>query len=347
MGSKIYGRKSVAIISRSFDFKSTKVLKKIGSHNSVLFRACLLFFFLSSQADHDAITRENPSAVRYNYTQQGRENYCDVIIEAFNEDRFPLLARIINQYRTCHCIKSVYLRTNFSTRLTQRFLHDVHPSTYQLIVTQSDSLNERFRIPTRSTSSCVIIADDDILVSADDLTLLHQVWLDSPYSLVGPFSRKISSLRNEPSALVYEDSSSEYNLILTKLLFVHKMYMERYHSKRFRDLRQIVDEFHNCEDIAINIVAALLNGHPLHVDVRPLDLGDSRNDNTDLYAIRRRGIGLLPNHWARRHECFRRMFRLYHHLPRLQTVSVNKFIGENSLCFHAGEKIPCRDIPSK
>ena len=331
---------------------SLKISPKIVQHvvdNGILFRAgfFFLFFLLISSQRHSKtkrkITRESLSLLRE--SSEPKNYYCDVIIEAFNEDRFPVLGRIIHQYRACHWITSIYLRTNFSIEYTQQFLQgEVHPSKYQLLFTQSTSLNERFRIPTDSRSTCIVIADDDILANVDDLSLLHQVWLYNRRSLVGPFSRKISVSTNGNIDILYEDSSNQYNLILTKLLFVHKMYMKSYHSKKFRDIRAVVDEFHNCEDIAINIVASLLNGYPIHVDIQPLDLGDSRNDNADLFNLRRNGIGLRPYHWAKRHECFQHMFRLYRHLPRLQTVSIIKFAGEHSLCHQGGEEIPCRNV---
>lgn len=339
------GRQCNVLLPRIFVLKSAKVSKEYTIHYSVLlFRTVTLFLFLSSHAVRK--TRTDKSLSWPQIDGKPSEYYCDVIIEAFNIDRFPLLSRIIYQYRACHCIRSIYLRTNFSAKTTQAFLHDVHPSTYEIVMTRSKSLNERFRRPTLSTSSCVIISDDDILVSVDDLLLLHEVWLSNPYSLVGPFSRKVSLSRVQGTDIVYEDSSSEYNLLLTKLLVVHKAYMDRYHSKSFRDLRSVVDQFQNCEDIAMNIVASLLNGYPIHVDIQPMDLGDSRNDK-DLEVIKRNGLGMRTFHWAKRHECFQHIFRLYPHIPRLQNFSVVRFAGDHSLCHHAEEQILCRDIPSK
>lgn len=320
---------------------SKKRLKYYVISKIILSRACFLFLFLCSRVDHGAIPLEFLSE---HHVENRKENYdCDAIIEVFNEDRLPLLGMILNQYRACRYIKSIYLRTTFSREYIQGFLNTVHSSTFELIVAHSESLNERFQIPVGSKSSCVITSDDDILVTVDDLLLLHQVWSYNPYSLVGPFSRKIAASASGATDIVYQDSATEYNIVLSKLLFVHKIYMQVYHSEKFSDLRAVVDKFHNCEDIAINIVASLLSGYPIHVAIHPQDLGDSRND--DFHHIRRNGLGLQPDHWAKRHECFEHMFRLYHHLPRLQSFSITRFTGEQSLCHHAGEKIPCRDIP--
>lgn len=276
---------------------------------------------------------------------------CTVVIQAYNKNRFVLLRQILYPYENAPFVKYIVIKTNYS--ITDLAVHLSKTRRLKILSTDILSLNSRFAIPYKFQSVCNIIADDDIFIEPQELSLIYQVWHRNQDKLVGPFVRLVSedssiqgdqlAASNTKNKLVYQDSSLEYNIVLTKLMILHNKFLEHYLSKGMGKLRSIVDKFRNCEDIAINFSATILHGSPMHVDANPGDLGDSRNSGRQFARFVAHGIGARQSHWDTRQVCSNELYHVLNRLPLIQTQTVTRFKGEHSLCWKGTERVYCRD----
>lgn len=283
-----------------------------------------------------------------------RDDGCTVVIQAFNKNRMMFLNDILEPYMASAFVETVVIKTNYTSEEVASHIgsssHHTRGGRVNILQTHDMSLNSRFVIPQKFQRKCVIIADDDVSIEVQDLFLMYQVWEQNQDKLVGPFVRLISDDPNlsrkdfsSEKTLVYQDSSEAYNIVLTKLMFINKAYLDHYLSRCMTQIRKVVDELKNCEDIAINFSAALLSGLPLHVDISPSDLGDSRNSGNEYQSLVVNGIGAQKGHWETRQSCSNQIFKLLNVLPAVQNRSVMKFSGEHSLCWSGTRKIFCRN----
>lgn len=283
-----------------------------------------------------------------------RSDGCTVVLQAYNKNRFKLLQSILYPYETSEFVKHIIIKTNYSVSFD--FPYQL-ANTRKLKILKTDvmSLNNRFAVPHKFRGTCNIIADDDISIEAQELLFIYQIWRKNQDKLVGPFVRLVSeessikrgqfNARNNAKKLVYRDSSEEYNIVLTKLMFLHQEFLDHYLSKSMGKLRNVVDKFGNCEDIAINFSATMLHGSPLHVDASPHDFGDSRNSGPEYARIVSSGIGARQNHWNTRQDCSNEIYGIIRKLPLIQIESFARFTGEYSLCWTGTEHVYCRNRP--
>ena len=99
-----------------------------------------------------------------------------------------------------------------------------------------------------------------------------------------------------------------YSMILTGLAFTHISYLEYYHSEDdiMTDVRKLVDDSFNCEDIALNFVASMLTCEgPLLV------LGKDKLDHQNA----RSGISSKPGHIGRRSACMKKFVDMFGYMP--------------------------------
>lgn len=281
-----------------------------------------------------------------------RSDGCTVVIQAYNKNRFTLLQSILYPYETSEFVKHIIIKTNYS--LTDFGYQLANMRKLKILKSDVLSLNNRFSIPHKFKRTCNIVADDDIFIEVQELFFIYQIWRKNQDKLVGPFVRLVSeessikrgqlNARNS-TKLVYQDSSGEYNIVLTKLMFLHQTFLDHYLSKSMGKLRNVVDKFGNCEDIAINFSATMLHGSPLHVDASPNDFGDSRNSGPEYARLVASGIGARQNHWNTRQTCSNEIYGIIRRLPLIQTESFARFTGEHSLCWTGTEHVYCRNRP--
>ncbi|KAJ0030991.1 hypothetical protein Pint_12654 [Pistacia integerrima] len=95
-----------------------------------------------------------------------------------------------------------------------------------------------------------------------------RVWQSNSERLIGVFVRShdIDLIRKEWIYTVHPD---KYSMILTKFMILKSSYLFKYScggGKEMSEMRNIVDEMRNCEDILMNfVVADVTNAGPVMV----------------------------------------------------------------------------------
>lgn len=147
---------------------------------------------------------------------------------------------------------------------------------------------------------------------------------------------------------------NKYSILLTKFMIINTDYLYKYSCEGGRamdEMRIIVNEMRNCEDILMNfVIADEANAGPMLIGAEKVrDWGDARNDGEGLKEVeekkRVREAGLSSrkgDHRKRRGECIREFHRVLGRMPlRYSYGKVVNSVGEQGLCEKGGKLVFC------
>lgn len=184
-----------------------------------------------------------------------------IVLNTFK--RLDLLQLSVQHYSQCPVVNRIHVNWAESTSPPDLSEHACcnTPVTFALpLLSHNDSsLNTRFLpIPDLETEA-VLNIDDDITVTCNSLLQTFRTWQKHPDQLVGWFPRQVTSTV-EPVSSEYHTHlktllfDHEYNVILTKGAIMHRKYLEAYSLDTPQELRDLVAERRNCEDILMQFV---------------------------------------------------------------------------------------------
>lgn len=127
-----------------------------------------------------------------------------------------------------------------------------------------DSLNAKFWNDPSYRTRAVLLSDDDVFYRPRDLEFVFSMWrrFGRAQRITGALAR---CARVSPAGAwqyTFCSAGAPYALVLTNLAFVDVELLDAYHSPfaPVKNMRAYVDEHFNCEDIALNFVAAARGG---------------------------------------------------------------------------------------
>jgi len=230
-----------------------------------------------------------------------------VMISTYHGDRLPL-DTLIEHYSNASLVSRIVIiwhdpQRAPPTSLTSRAGID---AVITIMQQQVDSLNNRFQ-PFDVDTARVLVCDDDVLISLDDLHFAFSIAKENDDRLVSPFVRS-HQLRSadsmnhatSTSTLGYflhdlsfgVSGSRSYSIALTKLCIIPSWLLFVYSCLLNPRVYAYVDEKRNCEDIAFNILGAVVGlKAPLMVDVTVYDFGS------------RGGLSARSSHLRDRNAC--------------------------------------------
>ncbi|KAH8885560.1 exostosin-2 [Thozetella sp. PMI_491] len=127
---------------------------------------------------------------------------------------------------------------------------------------ERNSLNEKLRPDPGYNTQAVLLSDDDVYYEPSDLDFVFQTWRKYGRNrITGAFARCV--VANPDGGGYWYDfcrSQPHYSLVLTGLAFIHVSFLDYYHSDDalMTKIRDHVEKVFNCEDIALNFIAAML-----------------------------------------------------------------------------------------
>ncbi|VDO15343.1 unnamed protein product, partial [Brugia timori] len=123
-----------------------------------------------------------------------------------------------------------------------------------------NSLNNRFLPYEQIKTEAVLSLDDDIDLRQHEIIFAFRVWREQRTKIVGFPARRHSQQGNE---ILYDSNHTcQFSMILTGAAFIHKAYLYAYTYGMPQVIRDKVDEFMNCEDLAMNFFVAHLTREP-------------------------------------------------------------------------------------
>lgn len=179
-------------------------------------------------------------------------------------------------------------------------------------VQEKDSLNNRFKPIEGPHTDAILSVDDDMRIPCVDLNLAYDVWRGSQRSLVG-FMPRIH-LRNRDNSLEYRCWwrvwwHGVYSIILTKAAILHHDFLYGYTHRMDPAVREMIDDRHNCEDIAMQFFIANETAlPPIYVKGHLDDLGVINGISTSQSVVR-------AGHMSERSHCLDELEKLFHGVP--------------------------------
>lgn len=179
-----------------------------------------------------------------------------------------------------------------------------------VIRTEKNSLNNRFLPFSAIETEAVLSVDDDAHLRHDEIIFGFRVWREHRDRLVG-FPGRFHAWDVEHNSWNYNSNySCELSMVLTGAAFYHKYYSYVYSEIMAPAIRDMVDEFMNCEDLAMNFLISHITRQP------PVKV-------TSRWTFRCPGCPVSlsedDSHFQERHKCINFFSRVYGYMPLLYT----------------------------
>uniref|UniRef100_A0A7S1Z3N2 Glycosyl transferase 64 domain-containing protein n=1 Tax=Ditylum brightwellii TaxID=49249 RepID=A0A7S1Z3N2_9STRA len=220
---------------------------------------------------------------------------------------------------------------SFYTKVDESSAAARNRATVSILRAEKDSLNSRFLPIDGLVGEALFMVDDDITVECTSLSRGFEAWRSQPYALVGYYPRLASPPLKESNRLtetgdkkiVYHGWprvfwTGKFNFVLTKASFLHAMYLDLYSGPTHpQEIRDYVDEHHNCEDVAMALLVAnqtKVTGRP-GSDHSPVYVEGNVADGGALNGISTSGhfaLATTPSsHMSERSSCLVDLNRMY------------------------------------
>ncbi|KAL1199330.1 Glycosyltransferase family protein 64 C3 [Cardamine amara subsp. amara] len=318
----------------------------------VLISVTDLVFCRTLSGDRDPCGSTNPRKF-----QKLRSDQITVLINGYSESRIPLLQSIVASYSASSIVSSILVLWGNPTtpgQVLDQLYHNLTQyspgsASISLIQQSSSSLNSRFLPRPSIDTRAVLICDDDVEIDRKSLEFAFSVWKSNPDRLLGTFVRS-HGFDLQGKEWIYTVHPHKYSIVLTKFMMMKQDYLFEYSCNggvEMEEMRNIVDQMRNCEDILMNFVAAdKLRAGPIMVGAeRVRDWGDARNEEEEEVEERVRDVGLSSRrveHRKRRGKCIREFHRVMGKMPLIYSYGkVVNSVGEQGLCRKAGKLVFC------
>ncbi|XP_033726991.1 exostosin-like 3 [Pecten maximus] len=179
-----------------------------------------------------------------------------------------------------------------------------------IVKTARNSLNNRFLPFDAIETEAILSIDDDAHLRHDEIIFAFRVWREERDRIVG-FPGRFHAWDVRSNAWLYNSNySCELSMVLTGAAFYHKYYAYLYTYSMPQAIRNKVDEFINCEDIAMNFLVSHITRKP------PIKV-------TSRWTFRCPGcpqtLSNDSSHFEERHKCINFFVKVYGYMPLLYT----------------------------
>ncbi|VEN58459.1 unnamed protein product [Callosobruchus maculatus] len=174
-----------------------------------------------------------------------------------------------------------------------------------------NSLNNRFLPLDNLNTEAILSVDDDAHLRHDEILFGFRVWREHRDRIVGfPGRYHAWDVNTKNSWLYNSNYSCELSMVLTGAAFLHRHYLFLYWKWLPQAIRDKVDEYMNCEDIAMNFLVS-------HVTRKPPVKVTSR------WTFRCPGcpqsLSEDDTHFQERHKCINFFSQVFGYTPLLNT----------------------------
>lgn len=179
-----------------------------------------------------------------------------------------------------------------------------------VIRTKFNSLNNRFIPYDIIETDAVLSLDDDAHLRHDEILFGFRVWRESRDRVVG-FPGRFHAWNERDKQWNYNSNHTcELSMVLTGAAFLHTHYLRLYTFWMPQAVRELVDEFMNCEDIAMNFLVSHVTGKP------PVKV-------TSRWTFRCPGcpvaLSSTDGHFDERQVCINKLARIFGYMPLVFT----------------------------
>lgn len=180
-----------------------------------------------------------------------------------------------------------------------------------IVRSSRNSLNNRFLPYDVIDTEAVLCIDDDAHLRHDEIIFAFRVWREQRDRIVGFPGRYHAWDVNFNNGFLYNSNySCELSMVLTGAAFIHRYYLWAYWRNLPAAIRDYVDEYMNCEDIAMNFLVSHITRKP------PVKV-------TSRWTFRCPGCPVTlssdETHFHERHKCIQFFSQVMGYTPLLST----------------------------
>lgn len=179
----------------------------------------------------------------------------------------------------------------------------------EIIKAPRNSLNNRFLPYDCIETEAVLSVDDDAHLRHDEILFGFRVWRENRDRIVG-FPGRYHAWDVNGNWNYNSNYSCELSMVLTGAAFFHKYYMYLYSNWLPQAIRDKVDEYFNCEDIAMNFLVSHLTRLP------PVKVTSRWTFRCPVCPI---SLSEDDTHFQERHKCINFFTQVFGYTPLLNT----------------------------
>ncbi|CAK1548519.1 unnamed protein product [Leptosia nina] len=237
-----------------------------------------------------------------------REQFTIVIL---TYEREAVLAAALARLRGLPYLNKVVVVWNGVTGPSSSTSWPESGAPVAVVRTQRNSLNNRFLPYHLIETEAVLCVDDDAHLRHDEIVFAFRVWREHRDRIVGFPGRYHAWDLNFNNGFLYNSNySCELSMVLTGAAFVHRYYLWAYWRLLPAAVRDYVDEYMNCEDIAMNFLVSHITRKP------PVKV-------TSRWTFRCPGCPVTlsadETHFHERHKCIQFFSQVMGYTPLLST----------------------------
>ncbi|KAM7535456.1 hypothetical protein Aperf_G00000096652 [Anoplocephala perfoliata] len=192
----------------------------------------------------------------------GMYPYEQFTIAVLTYDRDPILTLMLEGLMNLAYLHSVIVIWNNPKPPSENILWPQLHVPIHVVRSGKNSLNNRFLPYDIIKTEAVLMLDDDVTLRHDEIVLGFRVWRENRDRIVGFPARGHFWSSTNQSWYYNSAHSCEYSMVLTGAAFIHRYYLHAYTNEMPAQIREIVEQELNCEDIAMNFLVSHITRKP-------------------------------------------------------------------------------------
>lgn len=252
-----------------------------------------------------------------------------LIMQTYN--RTDLLLRLLNHYQAVpHLHKVIVVWNNVGEKAPEELWNSLgpHPVPVVFKLQTTNRMRNRLQVLPELETSAVLMVDDDMLISAQDLVFAFSVWQQFPDQIVGFVPRKhVSTSSGVYSYGGFElqtpgaGDGDQYSMVLIGASFFSSKYLDLF-QRQPAAVHALIDETQNCDDIAMNFLVAKHIGKTSGIFVKPVNMGSLEKETSGGHS----GMWHRAEHFLQRSYCINKLVRLYDGMPlQYSNIMISQF----------------------
>ncbi|XP_054420778.1 exostosin-like 2 [Pteronotus mesoamericanus] len=252
-----------------------------------------------------------------------------LIMQTYN--RTDLLLRLLNHYQAVPRLhKVIVVWNNIGEKAPEDLWNSLgpHPVPVVFKVQATNRVRNRLQVFPELETRAVLMVDDDMLISAQDLAFAFSVWQQFPDQIVGFVPRKhVTTSSGVYSYGGFElqtpglGDGDQYSMVLVGASFFSSEYLDLFQSQPAA-VRALIDETQNCDDIAMNFLVAKHISRTSGVFVKPVNMGSLEKESAGGHP----GMWHRAEHFLQRSYCINRLAAIYDGMPlKYSNIMVSQF----------------------
>ncbi|THD19701.1 putative glycosyl transferase family 64 domain protein [Fasciola hepatica] len=213
-------------------------------------------------------------------------------------DRFEIACRTLEGLLNLPYVHSVVIVWNHPIAPQQDVAWPQLHVPIKVVHMSNNSLNNRFLPLDVIETDCILSMDDDIQLRHDEIIFGFRIWRENRDRLVGFPARAHFWNATMRDWYYNSDYTCEFSMVLTGASFFHKYYTYAYTYEMPLSIREMVDKYFNCEDLAMNFLISHLTRKPpikatIHWSFTCPYCTTTLHDHPGHYAIRSKCLNQL------------------------------------------------------